>query len=80
MKLKKAKGGDGIPMEAWKYASESVRIGLTELLNQIWKEKKIPEDWKKSIIVLLYKREDKEEEITEGYRCYVRHIRYMPKY
>lgn len=60
MKHKKAYGIDRIPMEAWKYAGEGVRKGMLKLLNQIWKEGKIPEDWETSIIVSLYKRGDKE--------------------
>lgn len=60
IKLKKARGVDRIPMEAQKYASESVWKKLVELLNQVWKKKEIV-DWKKSIIAPLYKRGDKEE-------------------
>lgn len=61
LKLKKACGGDGIPMEAWKFAGSGVKKGFTMLLEQIWEEGDIPTDWKMSIIVPLCKRGDKEQ-------------------
>lgn len=61
MKMKKAAGIDGILMEAWKYAGETIWKKLVKLLGQIWKEGIIPSEWKKGIIVCLYKREDQEE-------------------
>ncbi|XP_071580229.1 uncharacterized protein [Temnothorax nylanderi] len=66
LKLKKAAGIDEIPMEAWKYASGPLWNRLVDLLRQIWREGTIPSDWKKSIIVTLYKRGDQEK--TGNYR------------
>jgi len=34
---------------------------LVDLLKTIWRKGMIPKDWRKSIIVPLYKREDKEK-------------------
>lgn len=48
MKKKKAPGIDGIPMEAWMYEGAVVKEGIVELLQKIWKEGNIPEDWKKA--------------------------------
>jgi len=45
----------------------------------IWRKGTISRDWRKNIIVPLYKRGEKKEEITEVYRYYVR-IRYMQRY
>lgn len=61
MKMKKAADIDGIPMETWKYAEETIWKKLVKLLGQIWKEGIILSEWKKGIIILLYKREDQEE-------------------
>lgn len=61
MKMKKAADIDGIPMEAWKYAGETIWKKLVKLLGQIWKEGIILSEWKKGIIISLYKREDQEE-------------------
>lgn len=47
MKLGKAAGSDGIPMEAWKYDGQRVWRRLMNLLRQIWKEGEIPSDWRK---------------------------------
>ncbi|XP_071582471.1 uncharacterized protein [Temnothorax nylanderi] len=66
MKLGKAAGVDGIPMEAWLYGGAAVRRALTDLLKLIWKEGKIPTEWRTSIVVPLYKRGDKER--TDNYR------------
>ena len=60
MKLKKAAGVDGIPMEAWRYAGEGLWKKLVDLLRLIWKCGTLPRDWRKSIVVPLYKRGDKE--------------------
>jgi len=63
MKKRKAVGIDGIPMEAWIYAGKDLRGNLVNLLKQVWKDNKIPEDWMKSIV---YKREDKN--VPSNYR------------
>lgn len=66
LKKRKAVGVDGIPMEAWKFGRGTVKEKLVELLRQIWKEGYIPKDWRISIIVPLYKREDSN--IASNYR------------
>ncbi|KYN12367.1 hypothetical protein ALC57_15482 [Trachymyrmex cornetzi] len=61
MKLKKAAGIDRILTEAWKYAGKRLWKKLVSLMKMVWRKGKIPEDWKKSIIVPIYKRGDKEK-------------------
>jgi len=58
MKKRKAAGVDGIPMEAWKFAGRGLWNGLVSLMRQVWKEGEIPEDWRKGIVVPMYKKED----------------------
>jgi len=58
MRLKKAAGVDGIPMEAWRFGGLAVKKGLTEVIQKVWKDAKIPEEWRTSIIVPLYKNGD----------------------
>jgi len=58
MKKKKAAGVDGIPMEAWKFAGRDLWNGLVRLMKQVWKEGEIPEDWRKGIVVPIYKKGD----------------------
>jgi len=50
-------GINRIPMKAWKYAESMLWKDIIELLGQVWRQGKMPEDWRQSIIVLLYKRE-----------------------
>lgn len=61
MKLKKAAGIDGIPMEAWRFGGEAIKKGFLDLIKRIWKDESIPAEQRKSIIVPLYKRGDAEE-------------------
>jgi len=42
------------------------RSNLVILLKQVWKDNEIPEDWRKSIMVPLYKRGDKN--VSSNYR------------
>jgi len=59
MKNKKAASGiDEIPMEAWKFVERILWKNIIELLGQVWKQGEILKDWKRSIIVPLYKRGD----------------------
>lgn len=55
-----------------------MKIRLRDLLQQIWKEEEMPKEWRRSIIVTLYKRGNARK-ITEGYRCCVQRIRSMRK-
>lgn len=66
MKIGKAAGIDGIPMEALRFCGSAVKGCLVDLIKQIWKEGTIPSEWKTSIVVPLYKRGDKEK--AENYR------------
>lgn len=66
LKNKKVPGIDGIPMEAWRYGGAAIRKGLTELLRRIWNRDNLPENWKTSVILPLYKKGNQEK--TENYR------------
>lgn len=66
MKLEKAVGIDSIPMEAWRYGGNVIKNGLIKVIRKIWKTGNIPEKWKQSIVVPLYKRGDTEN--VENYR------------
>ena len=55
MKIGKALGPDGIPIEAWKGMGDDGLSWLTKLFNKILRTKKIPDEWRKSIMVLIYK-------------------------
>ncbi|MES6387718.1 hypothetical protein U6T19_12165, partial [Cutibacterium acnes] len=51
MKIGKALGPDGTPIEACKCIGDDSLSWLTKLFNKIFKTKKIPDEWRKSIMV-----------------------------
>ena len=55
MKTRKAVGPDAIPIEVWKCLGEFGVKWLTKLFNKIWQSNKMPEEWRKSTLVPLYK-------------------------
>lgn len=66
MKKKKAAGIDEIPMKAWMFGGKAVSKSLLDLMNQIWKEEIIPEEWRISVVVPVYKKGDQKK--AENYR------------
>ncbi|XP_033175429.1 golgin subfamily A member 6-like protein 22 [Bombus impatiens] len=59
LKEKKATREDGLENEVWKYAPKEVGEALWVMLGKIWNGKRIPEDWRKGVICLIYKRRNK---------------------
>ncbi|KAM2784937.1 hypothetical protein PS2_006010 [Malus domestica] len=55
MKHKKAIGPDDIPIEVWKLLGETGITWLTDLFNRILKTKKMPNEWRTSTLVPIYK-------------------------
>ena len=55
MKHRKAVGPDDIPIEVWKVLGETGIAWLTDLFNRILKMKKMPNEWRKSTLVPIYK-------------------------
>lgn len=58
--MEKAPGEDGIENEAWKYMIEIGGV-FGRLLSSVWKNGKIPGDWNKGIISLIFKKGEKSE-------------------
>ena len=54
MKIGEALGLDGIPIEAWKCMGDDDLSWLTKLFNKIFRTKKIPDEWRKCIMVPIY--------------------------
>ena len=55
LKNNKSPGIDGIPPEVLKYGGDSVLVELHKLIGAIWEMERVPDDWKESIIVSIYK-------------------------
>ncbi|KAM1491938.1 hypothetical protein ACFX10_023920 [Malus domestica] len=58
MKHRKAVGPNDIPIEVWKVLGETGIAWLTDLFNRILKTKKMPNEWRKSTLVPIYKNMD----------------------
>ena len=55
MKNGKSLGPDEIPVEAWKCLGREGIDRLTELMQKIWREERMSEDWRNSVITPIYK-------------------------
>ena len=55
MKNGKAVGPDNLPIEVWKCLGEEGITSLSEMLNKICEEERIPEAWRKRTLISIYK-------------------------
>ena len=53
--VNKVSGGDGIPAELFKILKDDTIKVLHSICQQIWKTQKWPQDWKRSILILIPK-------------------------
>ena len=58
LKTGKAADPDGIPPEALKADTQTSTEMLYPLLNKVWEQEQVPEDWKKGHMVKLPKKRD----------------------
>jgi hypothetical protein len=56
LKRNKSPGIDQIPAEVIKAGGRTIRSVIRKLINYIWNKDVLPEDWKDSIIVSIYKK------------------------
>ena len=55
MKMGKAMSPDGIPIKEWRCLGDIAIVWLTKMFNNIFGSNKMPEEWRKSILVPIYK-------------------------
>ena len=55
MKGGKAMGPYNIPIEVWRYLGDVAIVWLTKLFNHIFRTNEMPEEWRKSILVPIFK-------------------------
>jgi hypothetical protein len=62
-KLKKCKspGSDQIPAELYQAGGETLVSVIHKLINSIWNEEEMPDQWKESITVPIHKTGDKSD-------------------
>jgi hypothetical protein len=59
LKTCKLPGIDKIPLELIRAEGETLHSEIRKLINSIWNKEELPEQWKESIIVPIYKNGDK---------------------
>ena len=58
VKSHKSPGMDQIPAALVKTEGRTIRPDICKLINSLWNKEKLPDDWKQSITVLIYKKGD----------------------
>ena len=54
--MNKAGGGDGIPAELFQILRDDDVKVLHSICQQIWKTQELPQDWKRSVFILIPKK------------------------
>ena len=67
--LKRMKGGttmgsDGMPIEVWRCLGDRTIVWLTNLFNLIFQSNKLPEEWRRSILVPIFKNKGDVQSCT----------------
>ena len=57
----KASGGDGIPIELFQILKDGAMKVLHSICQQIWKTQQWPQDWKRSVFILIPKKGNAKE-------------------
>jgi hypothetical protein len=55
MKVGKAMGPDGIPIEVWRCLEDIAIVWLTKLFNTIFRTNRMPDEWRRSTLVPIFK-------------------------
>ena len=64
MKGGKAMGPDGIPIEVWRCLGDRAIVWLTKLFNLIFRSNKMPEEWRRNIVVSIFKNKGDVQSCT----------------
>ena len=59
--MKKASGGDGIPVELFQILNDDAVKVLHSICQQIWKTQQWPQDWKRSVFIPIPKKGNAKE-------------------
>ena len=59
--MNKASGGDGIPLELFQILKDDAMKVLHSTCQQIWKTQQWPQDWKRSVFILIPKKSSAKE-------------------
>jgi hypothetical protein len=64
MKRGKAMCPDGIPIEVWRTLEDIAIVWLTKLYNIIFRSNKMPDEWRRSILVSIFKNKGNVQSCT----------------
>ena len=59
--MNKVSGGDEIPLELFQILKDDAVKVLHSICHQIWKTQQCPQDWKRSIFILIPKKGNAKE-------------------
>ena len=59
--MNKASGGDGIPVQLFQILKDDAVKVLHSICQQIWKTQQWPQDWKRSVFILIPKEGNAKE-------------------
>ena len=59
--MNKASGGDGVTVELFKIRTDDAVKVLHSICQQIWKTQQWPQDWKRSVFILIPKKGNAKE-------------------
>jgi hypothetical protein len=57
-------GPDGIPIEVWRSVRDVAIVSLTKLFNFIFRSNKMPDEWRWSILVPIFKNKEDMQSCT----------------
>ena len=57
-------GPDGIPIEVWRCLGDRAIVWLTKIFNLIFRSNKMPEEWRRSILVPIFKNKGDVQSCT----------------
>lgn len=66
LKKRNAAEGDGTGNVTWIYGGENIVRHMTRIVNRIWIEGGLPEEWKAGIITPIYKGDNSKSESYRG--------------
>ena len=67
--MNKASGGDGIPAELFQILKDDAVKVLQSICQNIWKTQQWPQDWKRSVFILITKKSKAKNVLTTLQLC-----------
>ena len=71
--MKKASGGDGIPVELFQILKNDTVKVLHSMCQQIWKTQQWPQDWKRSVFITIPRKGNAGEYVNHCTNAFISH-------